>query len=92
LETRQRGSAAVGIAEDRTKGTPVSEGETRERIELDRAAWSLPVPPPDEVRLPPADNWPLRPFVAAGERVGPTVPARRPSREPAPANPLGVRG
>lgn len=28
-------------------------------LELDRVAWNLPSPPPEEVRLPPATSWPV---------------------------------
>jgi hypothetical protein len=52
----------------------MTEGDERRSIELDRVAWNLPTPPPEEVHLPAAENWPPWPFPAAddgarGERI-----------------------
>jgi hypothetical protein len=38
-------------------------------LELDRIAWNLPSPPPEEVRLPPAANWPIASPAVTKERT-----------------------
>jgi hypothetical protein len=47
---------------------PAPEAEKRiKELELDRVAWNLPSPPPEEVRLPPETVWPPWPFAVVKE-------------------------
>ena len=56
----------------------MSDAEESERIERDRKAWNLPVPAPEDVRYPPAESWPPRPFAAEeGARGGRRLVSRK---------------
>jgi hypothetical protein len=55
--------------------SPDDVAERLRELERDRVAWNLPSPPPEQVRLPPEQNWPALPFAAVKdpERVRPAA-------------------